>query len=118
MSDHDQQFLRRLKMSLDHQQDAIDDSTHQALRQIRKRALSQLDNQNSGARSLRSWYPVLAATATASIIASIAVTINLSGESNVQPTLEDIPLITATDDIMFYQDLEFYQWLDAEKING
>lgn len=120
MSDQnqDQEFLRRLKASLDIQQDTIDSGTRYALSQIRKNTLAQLDKRNSGLRSLHSWYPVLAATATASIIASLALTINLNKDNGVQPTLEDMPLITATDDILFYQDLEFYQWLDAEKING
>ncbi len=114
----DQEFLRQTRKTLNLQIDAIDDSTRSALSHIRRRAIAQLDSHSTKSKFRQGWYPILAATATASVIISIAITINMSATTDRLPTLEDMPLITATDDIMFYQDLEFYQWLDAEKVNG
>lgn len=117
-NDEDQVFLRAVKDKLDQQQDAIDDSTRNALSRIRHQAITQ-----ASAKPIRFWsryalYPALALTASIAVVISIMPSIHINGTANELPTLDDMALLTASDDIMLYQELEFYQWLDAEKING
>jgi len=117
-NDDDSTFLASVRKTLDRQQDAIDDATRAALRDIRYQAINQSRSGSTSHWPRLPLYPALTAAATIAIVASLTLTTELGVSLNDLPTLDDMPLITATDDIMFYQELEFYQWLDAEKING
>lgn len=117
-TEQDKAFLSEVKLSLDRQREAIDRSTQDALRHIRQQALAQQHAPRSHAWINWPVLPALATTATAVVVVSIALTLGTPSRFDVQPDLEDILLITSTEDFMFYEDLEFYQWLEAEKING
>jgi hypothetical protein len=117
-NDEDRAFLDTVKSTLDQQHDAIDEPTRAALRNIRHQAINHVRTGPA-----RPWvqpllYPALTAIATIAVVVSVMLTMNLNGTLSDLPTFDDIPLMTATDDIIFYQDLEFYQWLDTENING
>ena len=58
--------------------------------------------------------------AAVSLVLVLGISLRMTMDITLTPTpaLEDIPLLTATDDIEFYNDLDFYQWLEAENLNG
>ena len=117
--DKDRAFLDAVKGALDQQHDSIDDETLSALREIRHQAINHADTQSSAwGQFQRPFYPALAAAAAVVMVLGVSLTMNLTGTHADQPTLEDMPLLTASEDISFYQNLEFYQWLDAEKLHG
>lgn len=116
--DEEKGFLNAVSKELDQRVDTIDDSTRAALRSIRKQAIA-LAHDKSG-NSWQWWqpYPVIAITASIALVMSVTLRINMTASMDDFPELKDIAMLMASDDIGFYQDLEFYQWLEAEKING
>lgn len=111
-------FLDAAKTALDKQHDAIDAATQTALRNIRHQAINHAKSKPARNWSLLSPYPAMVAMTISVVAISAMLTINLTNKIDELPTLDDMALISSTDDINFYQDLEFYQWLDAENNNG
>ena len=97
MTEHDKQqdFLNHASNVLDKSIETIDDETVRRLKQIRYQALEHKEKKTAWLKPL----PAMAATAAAL-------------------ALEDMPLLTTNEDLDFYQELEFYNWLDDEQING
>lgn len=116
--DKEKSFLDAVNRELDQRVDAIDDSTRAALRNIRKEAIAQVHDKPGNSWQWWQPYPVLAVTASIALVVSVTLRINMTASIDDFPELKDIAMLMASDDIGFYQDLEFYQWLEAEKING
>ena len=116
-SNENQTFLDNINDKLDQGVNEIDDATVGALHNIRKAAIAQAENKTINTWN---WLQPIPVMAMASIVLVVSVTLQMTMTSSVlpAPALADIPLLTASDDIEFYNDLEFYQWLDAEKLNG
>lgn len=116
--DKNGEFLKAVNEELNQRVNAIDDSTREALRNIRKKAIAQ--EKNTSGNTWQWWrpYPVIAATAGIVLVVSVSLRMNMTKSIDALPSPEDIALLTSSDDISFYQELEFYQWLEAEKING
>ena len=116
-SKSEQLFLESINRKLDKSVIDIDTSTKVALQQIRQQALTQEGN-NPGV--LWSWMkpvPLMAAVSLV-LILSISLRLTIDTIDTLTPALEDIPLLTASDDMEFYNDLDFYQWLETENLNG
>ena len=116
-SNENQAFLDNINHRLNQSVDEIDDATLSALQKIRKATVAEAENKTTNTWS---WLQPIPVMAIASIVLVVSVTLQMTMTSSVlpSPALADIPLLTASDDIEFYNDLEFYQWLDAEKLNG
>lgn len=112
-NDKDQAFLHNARHLLDESVDAIDEGTSSRLRQIRHQAL----NNKPETRSWFASYSAFAATA-AVLVLTVTVWLTQAPTMNDELVLEDIPLLTASEELDFYQELEFYNWLDDEQING
>ena len=111
--DKDQAFLHNARHILDDSVDAIDEQTTSRLKQIRYQALQSKPQK-------RHWlmpYSAFAATAAVMIL-TVTVWLTQSPNINDELVLEDMPLLTTGEELDFYQDLEFYSWLDDEQING
>ena len=112
----DQEFLKDINNMLNRRVEEIDENTKAALRNIRKAAIAQTVDRTANRWQ---WLQPVPIIAMASIVLVVSVSLRTMTTSQQQsPALENIPLLTAADDINFYNDLEFYQWLEAEKING
>lgn len=116
--DKEKTFLNAVNTELNQGVDAIDDSTRAALRNIRKEAIAQVHDRPGNAWQWWQPYPVIAVTASIVLVVSVTLQINMTASMDDFPELKDIAMLMASDDIGFYQDLEFYQWLEAQKING
>lgn len=117
MNKHDEEkaFLNAVSKDLDQGVDCIDESTRDALRNIRKKTIAEAADKSWHSLQL---YPTLATTVALALVVSLTLNIYMTSSINDLPELEDLPLMSASDDIDFYQDLEFYQWLEAQKVNG
>jgi len=62
-------------------------------------------------------YSAFAATA-AVLVLTITIWLTQAPDINDELVLEDISILTSTEELDFYQQLEFYNWLDDEQING
>ena len=111
--DKDQAFLHNTRQVLDHSVDALDEETSSRLRQIRYQALNNKPEKHN-------WFtPYSAFAATAAVLVlSVTVWLTQLPAINDELVLEDIPLLTTSEELDFYQELEFYNWLDDEQING
>jgi hypothetical protein len=112
-----ERFLRQLNERLDHSVEALDASTQARLRAARREALAA-----SGVRSLPAWLMPMGSLAAAATVAVLTVSLWLlppeKGMDDQLPPLEDFALLSDSEGLEFYQDLDFYLWLDDEKKAG
>ena len=116
-SKSEQLLLESINQKLDQSVIDIEPSTKVALRKIRQHALAHTDKKSAALLSWMKPAPLMAAVSLV-LILSVSLRMTLDTASTLTPALEDIPLLTATDDIEFYNDLDFYLWLEAENLNG
>lgn len=115
MTDNDKQekLLNHTRDMLDKSIDSIDDDTARRLKQIRFQALEQKKIKPGWFKPL----PAMAATAAVLVVA-VSLWTTRPAELNDALALEDMPLLSAAEELEFYQELDFYNWLDDEQING
>ena len=112
MSDSDQKeqtMLEHINKQLDASASNLDADTLRELRLARSKAIETLQ------RPRQFWQPVGAVALTATI-AAVAVSLQLrltEVAAPIQP-VEDIQLLSASEDLELYEELEFYQWLELE----
>lgn len=109
LTDEDKALMDGARKVLDQSAADVDEITAQRLRQIRRQALTQ------SPRSPRSaWHWSYAGAASAAVVV-IAVVL-WPGPQQVDPlaSLEDLELLSANEDIDFYEQVEFYQWLESD----
>lgn len=106
----EQAFIDRSKMLLEKSVAQIDSATRAELRSIRQQALQ--------AQHKPAWWlsplPAFAATA-AVLVVTVSVWFNQPVENNNAPAMDDMQLMAAAEDLDFYQELEFYEWLEHEQ---
>jgi len=108
----EQLLLSAARSTLEDSVDALDASTVERLAAIRRRAIESATRQSTS-RMPRWLVPVggLATAAAAVLVVLTLWTIQPVKESSPVAALEDIHLLTAPEEIEFYQDLDFYEWL-------
>lgn len=106
-------FLQRVKQDMDRSCAALDGATQSRLNAMRHAALAQ--GQRKG---LRQRLPQLLpfgglATACILVLAVLLQTALLprAGSLPESAPVEDLDLLTATEELDFYEEYEFYQWL-------
>jgi hypothetical protein len=106
----EQQFIAQVKQQLDSSCAALDGATLSRLHSMRSAAVA-------AKRSQRRWYWwSLSGLATA---CALLVMVNVLQQAPAQPVaevavLEDLELLTESEEIDLYEDYEFYQWLASE----
>lgn len=121
--DKQEKFLNSIRQQLDDSEQSLSVDELRSLRLARARAIEELNKPK------RLWQPVAALATAASVV---AIVIGLQGiqTASVDPakdiralevsasTVEDLPLLSATEELEFYENLEFYQWLEFEDRTG
>jgi len=109
----EQVFLQRVKSTLEQNEAQLDVDTLRDLRLARHKALESLHKPR------RLWQPV-ALAAVAATVAVMVVSLQLMQPKTptTAPQIEDMALLSASDDLDLYENLDFYQWLELEKHNG
>jgi hypothetical protein len=114
-------LLQRVKQNLDRSCAALDGATQSRLNSMRHAALAEGQRRASGGAfgrlgSLR--MPQLlpfggVITACALAIAVLVQLPSLPGSGSLPDTapVEDLDLLVATEELDFYEEIEFYQWL-------
>ena len=110
-------FLHSLSDSLDQSVDALDVSTQARLRAARRKALATGETQHRPA-----WLMPVASLAAAATVAALTVSVwlvpvDMAEDSELTP-LEDIALLSDSEALEFYENLDFYLWLDEENKAG
>ena len=108
--DKQAEFERRIKAMLDEGDNELDGHVMSRLTQARHAAIDSLDKRS---RSYSTWAPA-AVVAGASVFALILWLGQQSPgpEGQQVAVLEDLELMLSEEDLEFYEELEFYAWLD------
>lgn len=113
--DHDA-WTDNIRRQLETSARDLDGASLSRLNQARQAAL-QLAKQPKPARWL---WPTLAASAF-SLALAVALWPRLQLQTETAPVTsnaQDFPMLAGEDDLDFYQDLDFYAWLDAQPASG
>jgi hypothetical protein len=109
------QFLHQVKSTLDQSVDELDDATLRALRSARHEAVA-------ASKKRPAWSMPVGGLAVAATVAAFSVSLWLTDSQpgmNAQlPPLEDLALLGDAESLEFYEELDFYLWLDDEKDAG
>lgn len=115
MIDNDDRLLRDIKKTLDQSNAVLDGDTLARLRQARHQALDAAETRRS---PFVLWGPVTAMASVAMLSLSLWLYQAESAPVNMMAGLEDIELLAANEDIDFYENLDFYLWLEGQEERG
>ncbi|VAW85051.1 hypothetical protein MNBD_GAMMA17-314 [hydrothermal vent metagenome] len=120
MNEAEDRLLKISKATLDRATDELDDATLRDLRRVRREALFASQLATSGKPP--AWLLPMGGLATTATVAVLTVSLWLTPLENdpaVQfPPLEDLALLGDAESLEFYENLDFYLWLDDEKEAG
>ena len=118
----DKSFARNIQHVLDNSTEELDADISQRLRLARYQALEAYQEKHSY------WKPAGGFALATMLLVAIGVwqfgskqqSIEKLNESEtvIVQNIEDLELIASSDSMQFYQDLEFYQWLDVIEGNS
>jgi len=113
---NEEHFVAAMKAALDHRLESLDGETTECLKQVRRQVLER------GAAQRPRW---VQAAGLAAVAASALLVVSLwfVGEGGrdapeLLPLMEDLELLSTREDIEFFEDLDFYLWLDHEQQTG
>lgn len=114
MRDNEDQFEQQLKQTLDQGNAAMDGETLSHLRRARHQALAA---QHRPAYANR-WIPATAMAGAAALAVGLWLHQPVQKNQVLVAGLEDIDLLAAQEDIDFYEELDFYLWLESQQQQG
>ena len=111
--DPEELLLERAKDLLDRGVENLGPQTERRLEDIRFRALSAGEEKRPGFFSFRRW--VMVGGFAAATAAAVALFFWMSPSPQPLPTghVEDLEIITAKERLDFYQNIDFYRWLET-----
>jgi len=115
IKDEDDIFIKKTTSLLDDASENLDDKTRARLRQARRQAL-----ESAADHTPFNWmFPAggFVGVATVAIVTLSIWTAN-PVEEEFTDALSDIELLTSTESLAFYEDLEVYAWLDEKDAKG
>ena len=117
----DRSFTQNIQQSLDNSVEKLDVEISRRLRLARYQALEAYQEKHTN------WKPVGGFALATMLLVAIGVW-QFAGNQSIEQlnerdtviaqNIDDLELIAATDSLQFYQDLDFYQWLDAVEDNA
>ena len=107
MSKTERELIEAIKAELDKSAESLDAHTLSRLNQARHRAL---ERRTRFSWKVNRWLLPAAATAAVAVLAFNLLTITPPAEP--ETLLEDLELLSSVEDMDFYGELEFYEWLD------
>jgi hypothetical protein len=114
-SEQENRFSKQIKKTLDDGSHRLDSETQSRLTQIRYKALESKLN-----RRFPEWIyqPLTQYASVACALLLIVLFFGEPGKVQVDPSLADIDLLTSTDVLELYEELEFYAWLAEENMDA
>ena len=110
-------FLHKLSDILDQSVEEMDASTKARLRDARREAVAASEE-----KSYAAWLMPVGSLAAAATVAVLTVSLWMTppdeGVNAQLSPLEDFALLSDSESLEFYQDLDFYLWLDDEQKAG
>lgn len=122
LSDDDPWFKESMQAHLDSKLDNLDYNVTSQLSAARYRALALEQTSSKTARSWFDWTNALGATAVLAIAVFLGMQfypsdsapgIDTAEQVAQQVLIEDLNLLSASDEIEFYQSVEFLEWMES-----
>jgi len=131
----DRKLEQKLKVRLDEEVNNLEPGIQERLRDIRREAITHASSKGMSSH----WYPdsiitlsgrigrfntwqLGGAIAISTVVVLLSFNIHESGIGNNKfeslAVLEDLQILSTSDDLEMYQDLEFYNWLNESQKTG
>lgn len=107
----DEELMRRAKAHFDASVEALDEVTRARLAAARARALAAARRGTAG---FGAWWPAGAFATVLVLVTALALWPRPERVESGLP-VEDIDMLLAEDGFEFYEELEFYLWLEMEE---
>ena len=102
-----------IKQALDNSVDLLDAETLSRIRQVRARAVAKAETGSFN------WFGVMSgAVATACVMVFTVMLLFKSPAVVPSIPVDDIELISSSDSLELFEDLEFYEWLEDHELAG
>lgn len=109
---NDQELGAKLRAELDHRTESTDAVTAARLSAARARALDAVSG--SGLHAVWMYTGAIATT----LLVAVLVVWSPRGNHDIGLPLEEMELFSANEELEFYSELEFYEWLDYDQETG
>lgn len=116
--DSDKQMIDQVKRSLDQQADELDAATLSKLRQARARAVDEMEHKTSRLKPRALWTGGLATAGACAVALMLVWPEDPEITTELGPAIADAEMLSDENSIEFYQELDFYIWLDQQELNG
>jgi len=117
MTEKDDMLIKSITQTLDKQTHQIDAETLQRIGTARREALAQLSETGHAFRRW-GWMAGGAVALTCSILIISAVIFRPGTSLEFSPQGLELELMASQDDLEFYEELEFYRWLEQMEETG
>ena len=107
MIDKDNEWLESIRGELVRGIEEIDDATRSKLSQIRRQALAKKPS-----KSIPAFLLSAAVAATACLVVALIIYIP-EQKPKQNEMIDDLDLITTSESLDLFEDLDFYEWLEA-----
>lgn len=117
MNTNDKKLISNISRQLNDNVDDIDAVTASRLQAARKSAIEAAtdSNKNHFFQTYQTLFATSSALAMVFAIAIIAISMNSQPELNI---MEDLTLLSEKETFKFYEEMDFYQWLEASETHG
>jgi hypothetical protein len=111
--DNEDKLATNIRQSLDDSVESLDTNTLAKIRQIRAQAVARADVRQ------RHWSNLMTgALATACVITFAVMVLLRSPAPTSSVPLDDLDLISSSESLELYEDLEFYEWLEEDVLQS
>ncbi len=110
---NEEKLTANVRQTLDESAAAIDADTLSRIRQIRTQAIAKAEIRTS------SWSGVMTGALATACVMVVAVMILLRSPMPTEAVpLDDLDLISSSESLELYEDLEFYEWLAEDNLQS
>lgn len=115
--DNKDKLTRNIKQTLNDSVESLDGNTLSRIRQIRAQAIDKAIDKTVSPQS--NWSVIMTGAMATACVTVFAVMILLNSPvSNNAVPLDDLDLISSSESLELYEDLEFYEWLEDDVLQS
>ncbi len=117
MSKDQDKLVNQIRQRLDQQSEELDGETLSRLRQARARAVDAGGRKGFNLPGFGGGVVAFASVSVLAVAVWLAVPTDTIQEMPAlaeAPVFDDMELLAATEELEFYEDIEFYYWLDTQ----